>query len=166
MKTEFRQLKDDELGAAYEVICAAVERLLSRSMRQWTIPLPRHTYERRQAEGRNYALVCDGRIAVVLSILQEAHPYWEDELGREEHWWLSTITTAPAFRGRQLGRLAIGEAMAFLKNRGAEKVCLDCVHGDGFLPRYYASMGFARVARKNIDYPLGTFDMELMRTDL
>ena len=100
MKTEFRQLKDDELDAAYEIICAAVDWLLSQNFRQWTEPLPRHIYGRQQAEGQNYALVCDGRIAVVLSILQEAHPYWEDELGREEHWWLSTITTAPAFRGR------------------------------------------------------------------
>ena len=166
MNTEFRQLADDELDAAYEIICAAVDWLLSRNIRQWTAPLPRHIYEQRQAEGQNHALVYDGQIAVVLSILEEAHPYWRNELGGEERVWLSTVTTAPCFRGRQLGRLAIREALAFLKGRGIESLFLDCVHGDGFLPAYYESVGFATVARKDIEYPLGAFDMVLMRKDL
>ena len=166
MKTEFRQLKNEELDAAYAVICDAVDWLLSKGIRQWTVPLPRGVWEQRQHNGENYALVCQGELAVVLSLLHEDHPYWKDELGGGKHWWLSTVTTTLTYRGQQLGRRAIAEAETFLRDKAVKELYVDCVYGSGFLPKYYKSLDFTLVARKDIEYPLGTFDMVLMRRKL
>ncbi len=163
---QFRQLHDEELDPAYEIICGAVDWLLSKGIRQWTVPLPHRVWEKRQRDGENYVLVCEGELGVVLSLLREAHPYWKDRLGDDECWWLSTVTTASAFRGRRVGRYAIQEGARFLQDKAVEELYVDCAHGSGFLPRYYESLGFALLARKEIEYPLGTFDMVLMRKEL
>jgi RimJ/RimL family protein N-acetyltransferase len=163
MNIEFRGLRDDELDAAYGIICDAVDWLLSKNIRQWTVPLPRREYEKRQRKGQNYALVCDGKLAVVLSLLRVANPDWKEQLSVDKHWWLSTAVTAQGFHGRDMGRRAIQEAINFLRRNAVEEVYLDCARGSSFLAQYYESLGFERVARKDIEYPLGTFDMVLMK---
>ena len=163
---QFRKLQHEECDRAYGIICGTVDWLLSKNIRQWTVPLPRHIYEDRQHKEQNFTLTCDGELAVVLSLGKEADPHWKEYLGLEEHWWLSTMATASSFRGRQMGRRAIQEAAIFLQNKGVEELYLDCVHGNGFLPKYYESLGFTIITRKNIEYPRGTFDMVLMRRNL
>lgn len=61
---------------------------------------------------------------------------------------------------------AIQEAAAFLQDKGAEELYVDCVQGNGFLRNYYESLGFELVSRKDIEYPVGIFDMVLMRKAL
>jgi ribosomal protein S18 acetylase RimI-like enzyme len=158
-KIAFSRLPDDQADVAYRIVCDAVEWLASRGIRQWTHPLPRDEWKKRQHSGENHGLTCDGKLAVVLSLIRETHPYWNQQLGADAHWWLSTVTTAPAFRGRRMGRRAIQEAAAFLRDDGADRLHVDCVHGEGFLPGYYESLGFDLVARRDIEYPLGAFDM-------
>ena len=163
---EFRKLCDSEFDQAYAIICDAVVWLLSKNIRQWTVPLPREVFLARQRNGWNYALTYDGVLAVILSLLKEASPHWRDQTGPAECWWLSTVTTASDFRGQGLGRHAIQEAKAHLCSIGAETIYLDCVPGDGFLPKYYESLNFEFLAHKTIEYPTGLFDMVLMSCSL
>ena len=163
---QFRKLHADEFDKAYSIICEAVDWLLSKNIRQWTVPLPRHVYEEHQRKEQNFTLMCNGKLAVVLSLVREANPHWKEHLSPEEYWWLSTMTTAPSFRGKEMGRRAIQEAMIILQDKGVEELYLDCVHGDGFLPKYYESLGFVRVARKDVQYPTGIFDMVLMKKNV
>ena len=99
---QLRTLDDREFEQAYKIICDTVDRLLSKDIRRWTVRLARCEYERRQCKNQNYALVCDGKLVVVFSILQETHPYWDDQLGNKDHWWLSTMATASSFRCKQM----------------------------------------------------------------
>ena len=160
---KFRKVCDSEFDQAYSIICDAVDWLLSKNIRQWTVPLPRKIFRDQQRNSQNYTLICDGILAVVLSLLKESSPHWLDQTGPAECWWLSTVATASDCRGRGLGRKAIEEAKNHLCGMGVEEVYVDCVYGDGFLPKYYEFLGFELLARKKIEYSTGLFDMVLMR---
>jgi GNAT superfamily N-acetyltransferase len=80
--------------------------------------------------------------------------------------WLSKVATAPAFRGRGLGRLAVLKAIGFAYDQQVEQLCLDCVHGNGFLVDFYRGMGFQPIDRQNVEFPHGVFDMVLMELRL
>ena len=56
------------------------------------------------------------------------------------------------------------EAKTHLADLDVAEIYLDCVYGDGFLPRYYESSGFEPLSRKTIEYPTGLFDMVLMKS--
>ncbi len=165
MKTEFRKIRDDELDASYQVIVDATEWLLSKGIRQWLAPLPRGVWDKRQDSGQNFGLFCDGELAVVLSLYTDAHPKWKMELGCGSQWWLYALATAAPFRSNGLGRCAVAEAEAYLKDMGVQQLCIDCV-ASGFLPGFYTSLGYELLARKDIEYPIGTFDAALMRKEL
>ncbi len=160
---QFRKLRNSEFDQAHGIICEAVEWLLSKNIRQWTVPLPRHIYRTWQEKGQNYALICNGELAVILSLVKETSRHWFDKTGSQPCWWLSTVASSPEFRGRELGRKAIEQAKTHLAKLGAEEIYLDCVFGDGFLPKYYESLGFESLARRTIEYPTGLFDMLLMK---
>jgi N-acetylglutamate synthase-like GNAT family acetyltransferase len=165
-KTEFRRVRDEELDEAYAIIVEATEWLNARGIRQWTVPLPRDAYATAHARGENYALTCDGEIAVVVSLVRHASRHWTHEIGGSERLWLRTLATARKHAGGQLGRRAVEASKIHLRQTGIGEVYLDCVRGGGFLPRYYESLGFCTIARKDVVYPTGVFDMVLMRCDL
>ena len=160
---QFRKLRDSEFDQAHVIICEAVEWLLSRNIRQWTVPLPRHIYRGWQEKGQNHALICNGALAVILSLVKETSRHWLDKTGAQPCWWLSTAATSREFSGQRLGQKAIEEAKIYLAELGVEEIYLDCVYGDGFLPKYYESLGFESLARKTIQYPVGSFNMCLMK---
>jgi len=164
--TEFRRVRDEELDEAYAIITEATDWLNARGIRQWTVPHPRDAYAAAQSRGENYILTCDGEIAVVVSLPEHVSRHWLDEIGGSPEWWLQTLATARKHAGQGLGRRAVEASKAHLRGTGADELYLDCVRGDGFLPRYYESLGFCTVARKDVTYPTGAFDMVLMKCDL
>ncbi len=160
---QFRKLRNSEFDQAHGIICEAVEWLLSKNIRQWTLPLPRHIYRTWQEKGQNYALICNGELAVILSLVKETSQHWRDKTGPQPCWWLSTVATSTEFRGRELGRTAIERAKMHLATLGVKEIYLDCVYGNGFLSEYYRSLSFVPLVRKTIQYPIGLFDMLLMK---
>ena len=166
MTTEFRKLRDDELDGSYQIIVDTTEWLLGKGIRQWLGPLPRSQWNKRQDRGQNFGLFADGELAVILSLYEMVHPFWKMELGEASRWWLSTLATAGEFRGQGLGRRWVDGADDYLKGKGAKAIYLDCVHGSGFLPGFYGSLGFESLTRKDIEYSVGIFDAVLMRKEL
>ena len=164
-RLRFRRLRDEEVDQAYSIIVEAGSMLAMKGIRQWPIPLSRQIYQERQRRAEHFAFTCDGKLAVVISIIKDSPPWWIDETGMDSSWWFSTIVTSPAYRGRKLGRKAVHEAKKYLRDRGARHVYIDCVEGD-FLPNYYRALGFRLIARKNIEYPTGVFKMALMKCAL
>jgi predicted N-acetyltransferase YhbS len=58
------------------------------------------------------------------------------------------------------------ECETLIRDAGANEVFIDCVDG-GYLPPYYAGLGYERLAHKDITYPSDhTFTMVLMRKEL
>ena len=78
-------------------------------------------------------------------------------------FFLSALLHAQEFKGKQLGEIAVRKACEYLRKRNVKEVYLDCVQGSGFLPSFYEKLGFERIARKTVNYPIGAFDMVLMR---
>ena len=165
-KMEFRRITPCEAERAYNIICETVDWLRSKSIKQWTEPIPRDVFERRQQKGENFGLVVDGSLVAVLSLIQDSLAYWSKETGAKTTRWLCTLATANDFRGRGLGRMAVLKALEHLRDSGADELFLDCAYENGFLPGFYRSLGFQLVTRKVINWPkCGPMEMALMKYD-
>lgn len=159
----FRQLNIDELDAAYSILEEVTNWLLARGVRQWMQPLPFETYRQRQRQGENFGLFVDGDLAAVVSLLDDRPAYWDAYLPETPFKWLATIASSRRYKGQSLGQLIIEEAERLLSESGVEEIYLDCIYGDGILPKYYDLLGFEQIARADLEFAFGTFDSVLMR---
>ncbi len=163
----FRNISDAEKEHAYSIICRRTDWLNKRNIKQWTEPLPYDEFEKRQAKGENFGLFEGNTLTVFLSLVKTCHPYWRQETCQKQTWWLETLASGIEFSGKELGTIAVGRAVDYLKTPGEQGLYLDCVKGAGFLPDYYGRLGFHVVAEKNIDFPkCGLTHMILMKHDL
>lgn len=158
----FRRLRDAELDSAYAILMEVTAWLASKGIRQWHQTFPREMYEARQARGENYGLLVDGELAAVVSLLEERPEYWSDVLPETDFKWLATLAAARKFSGQKLGELAMSEAEHFLAQEGLSEIYLDCVYANGTLPKFYTSLGYKEVARRDLAFEWGTFDCVLM----
>jgi ribosomal protein S18 acetylase RimI-like enzyme len=162
----FRRLLPEEFEPAYDVVCQATDWLLAKGIRMWLRPIPVEVYRKRHEAGQNYGLLAGGEVAVVVSLLPYRPACWQEYLPDSGYVWLAALASGARFKGRDLGRVALREAAALLARQGAGAIYLDCHHGEGFLPRYYESVGYERVARKDLVLPRGLSDNVLMRQTL
>ncbi len=163
---DFRPLKLSELDAAYAILEEVTQWLLNQGVRQWLQPLPYETYRERQQRGDNFGLFADGDLAAVVSLLDDRPGYWEAHLPKTRFKWLATLASARRYKGQNLGQLVIEQAEEYLANAGFKQIYLDCIYGNGTLPKYYVLLGFEQVARADLTFPFGTFDSVLMRKHL
>jgi hypothetical protein len=160
----FGKLDDRYFEAAYALICVRTVWLHSKGIKMWTEPIPLETYKTKQRNGDNYALVCDGELKAVLSLIKGYYKEWEEELGPGQALWLSTLASEVKSAGSGYGKLALTKALEYIKENLYEDLYLDCVKGNGFLPGFYKSLGFKKVTEKNIVWPkCGPMDMVLMK---
>lgn len=160
----FRQLSADEFDSGYEIYLTAFDWLKAKGIRQWLVPLARPIYETRHQRGENYGLFVDGHLAVTLSLSCGTPREWADVVSKPRTWWLQTLATAQNFRGRKLGELTVRIAEAHLVEQQVKDLYLDCVDAAGFLPAFYARLGFVKLEQRNITYPSGNmFPMVLMK---
>ncbi|MBI1256286.1 MAG: GNAT family N-acetyltransferase [Chloroflexi bacterium] len=162
----FRRLHDNEADAGLAIISEVTEWLASKGVRQWAAPLPREIYIERQEHDENYGLLLDGELAAVVSLMEFRPDYWEEYLPKTPYRWLATLASSRRFKGQRLGELAISEAEHYLAVEGVPAIYLDCVYGEGTLPEFYTWLGYQAVARKDLEFPWGTFDSMLMRKTL
>jgi GNAT superfamily N-acetyltransferase len=162
----FRKLQPEELTAAHHILVSAADWLTSKGIRQWTTAYPKELYLACQGKGWHYGLMSEGQLAVILTLSSEIPSEWADYFGTTPVWWLSKLATAPGYRGRGLGALAVRHAISALSSQGADRLCLDCVHSKGFLVDFYRGFGFTTVKRRTVQFSTGLFDMVLMELKL
>ena len=155
-------MRPDEVDVAHGILISAGAWLMGRGIRQWTTAYPKELYLACQEKGWNYVLEHDGELAAIVTLSWEVPAEWADRFGAGCVWWLSKLATAPAFRGRGVGALALHHAIHALSDRGADRICLDCVQGSGFLVDFYRRHGFQTIDRRNVQFSTGLFDMVLM----
>jgi len=161
----FRALRADEVESSYELYRQVRAWLRENEIRLWLAPVPKQKFEERQARGELFGLFVGKELAVILAIVRKMPSYWQAEIGTEAEWWLETIATAPSFRGQQLGRLAISNALAKLSAENVRTVYLDCA--SGFLPNYYEQCGFLEITAKEVLFPSGNkYLLSLMKRPL
>jgi len=158
----FRKLRDDEFDLAHGILVSAAEWLLSKGIRQWTIAYPKDRYLACQENGWNYALEYEGDLAAVVTLSREVPAEWADHFGPAPFWWLSKLATAPAFHRRGVGPIAARCAIGVAYNQNADRLCLDCVHGNGFLVDFYRGLGFREIDRRDVQFSTELLDMVLM----
>jgi ribosomal protein S18 acetylase RimI-like enzyme len=163
---EFRAVTTREVAAAYALYMEVVAWLKAKGVRQWLRPLDLADFEGRQSRGELFAYFEREAMSATVSLAHEQDHDWEKHVGAEPRWWLKTLAVASAHRGRDLGATVVAAAEAHLRSKGANEVWLECVDA-GFLPDYYARLGYEVIKRARITYPSGnTFDVCVMRQNL
>jgi GNAT superfamily N-acetyltransferase len=159
----FRPLYDHEMSQGHAILRAAFHWLIDRNIRQWTAPLPMRVYQAWQQHHWNYGLFRAGALAAVLSLVEGPLDEWRAGPDNTIVLWLHALATAPSWKGRGYGRRAVQCAMDIAQARASDLYLL-CAEGNGFLPAYYASVGFQEVMRASThDEGLGMLEMVLMR---
>ncbi len=161
----FHRLLPDEFREAYTIVCQASDWLESKGYQHWLVPA--QEYRQRHAAGENYGLWMDGLLVAVVSLGRREPRAWQDVLPSAELIWFGTLCTAIEFKGRNLGMVTLNEAEALLRRQGVDKLYLDCYYDNGFLPGYYESVGYIRIARKGLVFADGSIhDSVLMYKEL
>ncbi|MDF1811499.1 MAG: GNAT family N-acetyltransferase [Verrucomicrobiales bacterium] len=160
---KFRQLSLKDETEAYTIHCQTVDWLLGRKIRQWTRPVPESIFVERIERGEMFCMEVEGQIAAIVTILRQEPGCWQNELGSGTFTFISTLCTGNDYRGNNYGKALLSESIRFIESEWEmEKIYLDCVVGDQFLPKFYHEFGFKDVAMKGIEYPTGVFEMLLM----
>jgi ribosomal protein S18 acetylase RimI-like enzyme len=160
---EFGPVTTGEIGAAHGVYLEVVAWLRAKGVRQWVRALPPEEFAARQARGELFAARLEGRLAGIVTLAFEEDHDWAEVVGPARNWWLKTLAISRACRGRNLGGQVMQACEAHLRQAGAREVWLECIEA-GFLPDYYARLGYEVIKRKSVTYPSGnTFPVSLMR---
>jgi predicted N-acetyltransferase YhbS len=166
MRASFRRISIDEISAAHSAYVGVYEWLNAKGVRQWLRALSEETFAERQRDGQLFALHVDDRVAAVVTLAFEVNSYWIETIGDQSRWWIKSLAVVRAWRGEGVGKHVMMECEAVVRDARANQVFIDCVDG-GFLPPYYAGLGYRAIAQKEITYPSGnTFPMVLMRKEL
>jgi predicted N-acetyltransferase YhbS len=156
----------EEVSVAHSAYVGVYEWLNAKGVRQWLRALSEETFAGRQRDGQLFALYVDDRMAAVVTLAFEANSYWIETIGDQNRWWIKSLAVVRAWRGEGVGKRVMLECESIVLGAGVNEVFIDCVDG-GFLPPYYAGLGYEALAHKEITYPSGnTFPMVLMRKKL
>lgn len=166
MPAKFRAISPPDLDVAYAVYLEAFHWLNARGIRQWLRAMPPEVVAERHQRGELHGCFIDGQLAAVVTLASEESPYWTDELPRVPRWWVKSLAVARRWSGHGIGPRVLSACEDMTRRAAASELYLDCVD-TGFLPDYYARLGYVELARKDITYPSGnTFLVALMRKPL
>lgn len=166
MNASFRAVTKSEVGDAYSLYLKVVSWLGARAIRQWLRPLAREEFEERQERGELFALFAEERMLAIVTLAFEQDTDWKQHISPEKRWWIKSLAVSRLHGGRAVGEHMIRQCEAHLLAAGATEAWLECVD-TGFLPGYYARLGYEIRKRADITYPSGnTFPVALMRKRL
>jgi ribosomal protein S18 acetylase RimI-like enzyme len=162
----FRPATAAEVGPAHALYMDLVGWLKAKNIRQWLRPLTKEEFAERQARGELFALFLDDQMAAHAALAFEEDTDWREHLDTRKRWWIKTLAVSRAHSGRGLGAKVVELCEAFVRQSGGKEIYLECVDA-GYLPDYYARLGYELLVRANITYPSGnTFLVALMRKRL
>jgi ribosomal protein S18 acetylase RimI-like enzyme len=163
---EFRAVTAVETSEAYALYREVFDWLQAKGVRQWLRALPPEEFRERQARGELFAFFLGGEMRAMVTLAFEQDLDWKKYLTPEKRWWIKSLAVARAHGGRAMGEHLLQRGEAQLAAAGATEAYLECVD-TGFLPGYYARLGYEVLQRADITYPSGnTFPVCLMRKAL
>jgi ribosomal protein S18 acetylase RimI-like enzyme len=166
MNPSFRAVTQKEVTEAYGLYLQVVAWLGARGIRQWLRPLSREEFSERQEREELFAYFDGERMLAIVSLAFELDTDWKQHLSPEKRWWIKSLAVSRVHGGRAVGENVIQQCEAHLSAAGATEAWLECVD-TGFLPGYYARLGYETVKRADITYSSGnTFPVVLMRKHL
>ncbi len=166
MNACFRRVAEVETEDAYIAYLGVFEWLNEKGVRQWLRALPQEAFRECQRKGELFVYRRDDEVAAVVTLARESNPYWPEKLGEEKHWWMKSLAVVRKWHDAGVGKRVMQECEALVRQAGTAEVFLDCVE-TGFLPAYYAGLGYEELGRKEITYPSeNTFLVALMKKEL
>ncbi|MFW5879922.1 MAG: GNAT family N-acetyltransferase [bacterium] len=142
--------------------------MLQKGIKQWLKPIAFSKLEDRQSKGENYGLFdASGKLKVFLSLTSRTDYHeWADWFDDKTTIWLNTVSVNVTNTKKGLGRIAINQAIDYLKHNSVKELYLDCVINDGFLVEYYRKMGFQKIGETDATYQTGKFKVALMKKNI
>jgi len=97
-------------------------------------------------EGRLLAAEAEAAIVGMLGlIIREDQAFVREDLRR--HGYVSDLVVNEAWRGRGVGRLLLGEAERFTREKGLKRLVIDVMAGNAGAERLYGELGFSVYAK-------------------
>jgi ribosomal protein S18 acetylase RimI-like enzyme len=93
------------------------------------------------AEGRQWKMLIDGRIACNWAVTFRDKQIWEDK-DQDDAIYIHRLCTHPDFRGQRLVDAVIEWARPYAANKGRKYIRLDTLGNNAGLIRHYLSAGF------------------------
>ena len=151
MPLEFRLSTSQETSQTYALLRDRFHWLQARGLSHDGLTAFSEVVLRQQRQ-ENFVLVETGQIVGTICVQQDlTHPEDTPWVPQGIHWWLFSLATHPTAAGRNLGGRILRLALEHLKSKQTDVVFLDCLDGNGFLPRFYRAQGFAFLGRKWVD---------------
>jgi hypothetical protein len=147
---DFRQIGPEHFEAAHAIVVEVTDWLNGKGIKQWSRPVPEDIYRERHDRGENHGLFVEGRLAVVMSLSQAVPDRWPGFAPPEPFRWLGTMAVSRANDTAGHGPNALAAAEDYLRTRGIAAVYLDCVRGNGFLPRFYSENGYEELEAREM----------------
>lgn len=148
MKDGFHAALPGQVDAVFALYEKRVQWMNEKGIRQWNENaylqvFPKAYYLRQQEAGHLYVWA-EGDSVLGAAVLLEEDESW---IGQPDHpaLYVHNLVTDSSARGVGAKMLSAAEALA--RQRGVERMRLDCAVDNAFLNRYYEGMGYLPVAQ-------------------
>lgn len=150
MKKELvvRQAKAEDYDSIWSILVETAEWLKEKGSVQWSGLLDGedvHNTPEAIERGEVYLAEIDNQPAGMF-VLWEEQSHWDKELWGEEHtrkyYYLHRITSGRSFHGQGVGQQLMEAAKKVAKEKGKEKIRLDCIADNQHLNDFYSSNKF------------------------
>ena len=126
--------------------------LRENGIAQWHAPYPRQRFDREVEAGAVWFWPGARGVDATVTLLAERPDYypasiWQDDTAA---WYICRFAVARRLNGTGLGARLLGEICADASAARIAALRLDVVASNPFLPRYYETNGFYRVAEADI----------------
>ena len=160
MTLKLSRLDDSRVDESFEVLNQVAKWIQSQGRRQRIANTTLEVYRKWQSEKSNFIVTEDDKIVGIVTLRTETLVDWPDQVAIGPIQMIRALATHPEHRGKGIGEFAMREVI--LQSANGNPVYLDCV--SGFLPEYYANLGFSVVQEQIRDYgEEGSFPITLMR---
>ena len=147
MKVVFRKVEENEIKAVHDIIAARTDWLNQQGIHQWPRPLTEDILRERQQAGRLFGYWRNHELVVVVCLLEKAVLDWGDLL-QGKFLCMATLAGDLRYQGKGNGQACAIAACDYARERGYEKMYLDCVDYQGILPGFYTRLGFQSLGQK------------------
>jgi GNAT superfamily N-acetyltransferase len=139
----FRCPDKSEVVAAYSILRDRHDWASAKGLDDDGPILAYSAFADRQDRGQNYCLFSGAEMVATICLKIEPTPVvYLPFMPSGDFWWLYALATRRSCAGRGFGAAIVTSAICWLDARGIRAVYLDCLTGNGFLPKFYQKLGF------------------------
>lgn len=166
MDVYFRELQENNIENAYNIIEEQYQNLKNKGIKQYPFPFPtKENFIILQKENLNYGLFQDKVLLGIVSLTKnKKNTGWN--INDTNYIWISSLYVNPKYRNNKIGFVIIDHVIKMMSALNINRFYLDCNKDSNFLEKYYGNYGFKNIDEKFFDFPKIKFNACLMFLDI